>query len=68
MIGYVQIGNPPDRHEPGVGELDLVYLVERAIGKGYEGAIGMELDPSKDTWSSLTWMNAFGYTVDPDNR
>jgi hydroxypyruvate isomerase len=34
MIGYVQIGNPPDRHEPGVGELDLLYLVDRAIGKG----------------------------------
>ncbi len=68
LIGYVQIGNPPDRHEPGVGELDLLYLVDRAIGKGYTGAIGMELDPSKDTWSSLTWMNDYGYTVDPQNR
>jgi hydroxypyruvate isomerase len=46
----------------------LLYLVDRAIGKGYQGAIGMELDPSKDTWSSLTWMNEFGYTVDPQNR
>ncbi len=67
-IGYVQIGNPPDRREPGVGELDLVWIAQRAIDKGYKGAIGMELDPSMDTWSSLMWMNDHGYTVDPDSR
>ena len=68
LIGYVQIGNPPDRHEPGVGELDLLWLVNRAIDKGYKGAIGMELDPSQDTWTSLLWMNDYGYTVDPAHR
>jgi hydroxypyruvate isomerase len=67
-IGYVQIGNPPNRNEPGVGELDLLWIVQRALEKGYQGAIGMELDPSKDTWSSLLWMNQFGYNVDPSNR
>ena len=68
LIGYVQIGNPPGRHEPGVGELDLIWIAKRAIEKGYGGAIGMELDPSMDSWSSLLWMNEHGYTVDPDNR
>jgi len=68
QIGYVQIGNPPDRHEPGVGELDLLWLARRAIEKGYSGAIGMELDPSKDSWSSLMWMNELGYSVDPAQR
>jgi hydroxypyruvate isomerase len=68
LIGYVQIGNPPGRNEPGVGELDLLWLAERAVGKGYRGAIGMELDPSRDTWNSLLWMNRYGYAVDPDNR
>lgn len=65
LIGYVQIGNPPGRHEPGVGELDLLWIGRRAIEKGYAGAIGMELDPSMDTWSSLMWMNDLGYSVDP---
>lgn len=64
-IGYVQIGNPPGRHEPGEGELDLLWLVRRAVAKGYEGAIGLELDPARDSWSSLEWMNAFGYSVVP---
>jgi len=68
LIGYVQIGNPPGRHEPGEGELDLLWLARRAVEKGYTGAIGMELDPSKDTWSSLIWMNELGYNVDPGNR
>ena len=68
LIGYFQIGNPPDRNEPGVGELDLIWLVRRAIQKGYKGAIGMELDPSLDTWSSLLWMNEFGYKVDQDSH
>jgi len=68
LIGYVQIGNPPDRHEPGVGELDLLWIARRAIEKGYGGAIGMELDPSVDSWTSLLWMNELGYTVDPEDR
>jgi hydroxypyruvate isomerase len=45
-----------------------LWLVRRAVDKGYAGAIGMELDPSQDTWTSLMWMNRFGYAVDPDNR
>jgi hydroxypyruvate isomerase len=68
QIEYVQIGNPPGRHEPGEGELDLLWLARRAIAKGYQGAIGMELDPSRDSWTSLMWMNALGYAVDPENR
>ncbi len=68
LIGYVQIGNPPGRNEPGVGELDLLWIARRAVEKGYGGAIGMELDPSSDSWTSLLWMNALGYNVDPDAR
>lgn len=67
-IGHIQIGNAPDRFEPGVGEMDLLWLVERAYAKGYEGCVGLEHDPSMDSWSSLVWMNKYGYTVDPDNR
>jgi len=67
-IGHIQIGNTPQRFEPGVGEMDLLWLVERAYAKGYQGCVGLEHDASKDTWSSLLWMNKYGYTVDPDNR
>lgn len=67
-IGHIQIGNTPVRFEPGVGEMDLLWLVERAYAKGYEGCVGLEHDPSMDTWSSLLWMNKYGYTVDPNDR
>lgn len=67
-IGHIQIGNTPKRFEPGVGEMDLLWLVERAYAKGWQGCVGLEHDPSMDSWSSLMWMNKYGYTVDPKNR
>ena len=63
-----KLGTPLTAMNQAVGELDLLWIVQRALEKGYQGAIGMELDPSKDTWSSLLWMNQFGYNVDPSNR
>lgn len=65
MIGHVQIGNAPTRNEPGVGEIDLHYLIERIDAKGYDGWIGLEYDPSQDTWSSLAWANRYGYDIRP---
>jgi len=54
LIGYVQIGQSAGRHEPGKRELDCSGLCGRAMEKGYQGAIGMELDPSMGTsWTSL---------------
>ena len=67
-IGHIQIGNTPERFEPGVGEIDLLWLVECAYAKGYAGCVGLELDPSLDTWLSLMWMNKYGYTVNPGDR
>lgn len=63
LIGHVQIGNAPIRHEPGVGEIDLHFLIEQLDRKGYEGWIGLEYDPSGDTWSSLAWAARYGYRV-----
>ena len=65
MIGHVQIGNAPTRHEPGVGEIDLHYLIERIEAKGYDGWIGLEYDPSQDTWTSLMWAKRYGYPIAP---
>lgn len=64
-IGHIQIGNVPGRHEPGVGEIDLHAIVREADALGWTGWIGLELDPSRDTWTSLAWANAYGCTVEP---
>jgi len=60
-IGHVQIGNAPLRHEPGVGEIDLHDVIARVHAMGYPGWIGLEYDPSADTWTSLAWMGRYGY-------
>ena len=59
-VGHVQLGNPPGRHEPGAGELDLLWFVDRFRDKGYAGAIGLEYTPSADTRSSLAWAQRYG--------
>lgn len=63
LIGHVQIGNAPVRHEPGVGEIDLDFLLCRLDARGYQHWVGLEYDPSKDSWSSLGWAARYGYPV-----
>ena len=59
-IGHLQIGNPPDRHEPGVGELNLQYYFDLVDKKGWKGWIGCEYVPSTHTLDSLGWGAAYG--------
>ncbi|CAH1666254.1 hydroxypyruvate isomerase family protein [Chelatococcus asaccharovorans] len=61
LIGHVQIGNAPGRHEPGVGEIDLFHIIDALEAKGWTRPIGLEFDPASDTWSSLRWMERYGY-------
>lgn len=62
-IGHIQIGNVPGRHEPGVGDIDLHAVIREIDRSGWTGWIGLELDPSRDSWSSLQWCNAYGAHV-----
>ncbi len=64
MIGHVQFGNAPTRNEPGIGEIDFDFLVQRLDAKGHRGWIGLEYNPSKDTWTSLAWLNRHGYRIE----
>jgi hydroxypyruvate isomerase len=68
LIGHVQFGNAPTRNEPGVGEIDFDWIIQLVDQKGYKGWIGLEYNPSKDTWSSLSWVNRYGYHIDPRQR
>jgi hydroxypyruvate isomerase len=64
-VGHIQIGNVPGRHEPGVGDIDLHAIIREIDALGWKGWIGLELDPSLDSWSSLQWANNYGYQVTP---
>lgn len=59
-IMHVQIANPPDRHEPGCGELDACWLIAELDRLGYEGWVGCEYRPSRGTASSLEWARRYG--------
>lgn len=67
-IAHIQIGNAPLRHEPGVGEIDLFHLMNVFDAAGYAGPIGLEYDPSLDTWSSLKWAERYGYAIPDADR
>jgi hydroxypyruvate isomerase len=59
-IAYVQIGNPPGRHEPGEGELDLHWFVSMFVRSGYDRPIGLEYVPRHGTARSLEWARRYG--------
>ena len=53
LIGHVQYADFPGRGAPGTGGVDLRAVVEALDRAGYEGAVGLELDPGGDTAGAL---------------
>lgn len=60
LVGHVQIANPPGRHGPGEGELDLPWLLRELDRAGYDGWVGCEYRPTGRTEDGLAWARAFG--------
>lgn len=55
-IAYFQIGNNPNRTEPGTGEMDYHNIFKHIYDKGYKGMLGMEHGnalPGKDGETAL---------------
>jgi hydroxypyruvate isomerase len=60
-IGHVQVGDSPDRSEPGTGELNIPNILTAVEVAGYDGWVCLEYKPSTDTLSSLAWLREYGY-------
>jgi hydroxypyruvate isomerase len=56
LIAHVQLGDAPERHEPGTGEIRFAHLAEQLVDIGYEGYLGLEYQPSGSTLDSLRWL------------
>ena len=56
QIFHIQIADNPGRHEPGTGEINFPFLFSFLDRIGYEGWVGCEYKPAKDTLSSLSWL------------
>jgi len=51
----MQLADTPGRNEPGTGEINYDYLLPYLDQIGYEGWVGCEYRPLKDTNSGLGW-------------
>lgn len=56
LIRHVQIAGVPGRHEPDVGTLDHVSILENLDALGYEGWVGCEYRPRAGTLEGLGWL------------
>jgi 2-dehydrotetronate isomerase len=59
LLGHVQIANFPDRREPTVEGCDYQRVLAHLEAKGFEGYVGCEYVPAKDTTSGLRWAEAY---------
>lgn len=55
-IGHIQFADSPGRHEPGTGEINFPKLFCDLDNMGWNGWLGAEYVPSKDTKDTLAWM------------
>jgi len=53
LLGYVQVADSPGRHEPGSGNIDWTRYLRLLDALGYQGVIGLEYRPLRDTLGSL---------------
>ena len=60
LIGHMQLGDVPDRHEPGTGEIGWDYLFRHIDALGYQGWIGCEYRPLAGTEAGLGWRRRYG--------
>ncbi|WP_417518682.1 hydroxypyruvate isomerase family protein [Minwuia sp.] len=60
-IGHIQIANPPDRHEPGAGEMDFDFIFGLIDDSGWPEMVSLEYRPSTTTAESLKWADKYGH-------
>jgi hydroxypyruvate isomerase len=63
LTRHYQIANPPDRGEPGEGDLDYRWLLGEIDASGYKGWVGCEYKPRRGTVEGLGWAAACGVTL-----
>ncbi|MES2585725.1 MAG: hydroxypyruvate isomerase [Pseudomonadota bacterium] len=61
-IAHIQLADNPGRNEPGTGEINYEYLFGLLDRIGYQGWIGCEYKPLKNTAAGLEWMHRYEHT------
>ncbi len=60
VIGHVQVGAVPSRHEPDEGEVNYPEIFAMLDQKGYAGFVGGEYRPRGRTEDGLGWAAPYG--------
>ena len=60
VIGHLQCGSVPGRHEPDEGEINYKAVFEAVDRLGYRGWIGAEYRPRGRTEDGLGWARPYG--------
>ncbi len=68
LLRHVQIAGVPGRHEPDVGEINYPYLFDLLDELGYQGWVGCEYRPQRDTLAGLRWAAPFGINAGTARR
>lgn len=55
-IGHVQVADPPGRHQPGTGALDVAALLDQLDRSGYTGYVAAEYVPLGPSAESFGWI------------
>ncbi len=55
-IGHIQFADNPGRHEPGTGEINYENVFAAIADSDYDGWVGAEYRPSRETAATLGWM------------
>ena len=62
VVGHLQCGAVPGRHEPNEGEINYPNVFEAVDRMGYQGWIGAEYRPRGRTEEGLGWAAPYGVT------
>lgn len=60
LVGHLQCGSVPGRHEPDEGEVNYPAVFEAVDRLGYQGWIGAEYRPRGRTEDGLAWAASYG--------
>jgi hydroxypyruvate isomerase len=61
-IAHIQIADNPGRNEPGTGEINYDFIFDFLDRIGYQGWIGCEYKPLKNTAAGLDWMHCYEHS------
>jgi hydroxypyruvate isomerase len=65
-IAHIQIADTPGRNEPGTGEINYPFVLDRLDAMGYRGWIGCEYKPKAGTVQGLGWFAPYAARRRPD--